>query len=145
MISHDYNIPSLCSIIAWKDAKIMSDMVLKENLRETLMQSAARENRSVDDLVNEAVETYLLEQQRSKLDQEILAFERLYGQLMENYYGEWVAIHDGQLVDHDIDGTALYKRIRSRFGTISVLLRRVTEDANEDIWLRTPTTGQIPT
>lgn len=121
----------------------MSDIVLKENLREPLAQSAARENRTIDDLVNEAVENYLLEQQRAKIDQEIVAFEAMYDQLMNHYYNEWVAIHDGQLVDHDADGTALYKRIRAKYGSIAVLLRRVTEDANDDIWLRTPSTGHI--
>lgn len=121
----------------------MIDIVLKENLREPLVQSAARENRSIDDLVNEAVENYLLEQQRAKIDEEIVAFEAIYNQLMENHYGEWVAIHEGQLVDHDMDGTALYQRVRAKFVAISVLLRRVTEDANDDIWIRTPSTGRI--
>jgi hypothetical protein len=121
----------------------MIDIVLKENLREPLAQSAARENRSIDDLVNEAVENYLLEQQRAKIDQEIIAFEAMYDQLMDSYYNEWVAIHEGQMIDHDADGTALYKRVRAKYGSLSVLIRRVTEEANDDIWLRTPSTGRI--
>ena len=46
-------------------------IVLRADLRETLEKDAEQEARSLDDMVNEAVEHYLRERQRAKLDQEL--------------------------------------------------------------------------
>ena len=38
------------------------------------------------------------------------------------YEGEYVAIHNKELVDHDGDENALYRRIVSRYGNIPVMI-----------------------
>ena len=38
------------------------------------------------------------------------------------YRGKFVAVHDGQVVDHDPDQRALYLRVRARFGHTPVLI-----------------------
>jgi hypothetical protein len=94
-------------------------------------------------MVNEAVEHYLRERQRAKLDQEILAYEALHTELWQKHLGQWVAVHEQKLVDYDSDRAALYRRVRAKYGQISVLLRQVTEQPVEEVWLRTPSTGKI--
>ena len=121
----------------------METIVLRADLRETLEKDAEREAKSVNDIVNEAVERYLRERQLAKLDVEIEAYKRMHSELRQKYLGQWVAVHDQQLVDHDGDGSALHQRVRAKYGRVAVLIRQVAEQADEDLWIRTPSTGRI--
>lgn len=118
----------------------MDAIALRLDLFRTLERDAKREARSVSDIVNEAVERYLRERQRAKLNREILAYEALHSELKRKHFGQWVAVHNQKLVDYDSDRAALYRRIRAKYGRTSVLLRRVTEQPVEEVWLRTPNT-----
>ncbi len=118
-------------------------LILRADLRETLERDAQQEARSISDIVNEAVERYVRERQRAKLDKEITAFEAMHARLRQKYLGQWVAINNQKLVDHDSDRLALYRRTREKYGHTSVLLREVTEQPQEEVWLRTPSTGRI--
>jgi hypothetical protein len=118
-------------------------LVLRADLRETLERDAEQEARSISDIVNEAVERYVRERQRAKLDKEIAAYEAIHAELWQKYRGQWVAIHNQKLVDRDPDRLALYRRMRAKYGHTSVLLREVTEQPQEEVWLRTPSTGRI--
>ncbi len=122
----------------------METIELKPELRETLEQVAQQQSSTVNALVNHAVEDYLREQQRAKLDREIAAFESMHPTLREKHWGEWVAVHQGNLIDHDRDLSALYRRVRAQYGKTSVLIRQVTFIPNEEVWLRTPSTGKSP-
>lgn len=62
---------------------------------------------------------------------EIEAFHRLHPTLWEKYPGEYAAIHNGQLVDHDTDRVALLKRLTQNFPDVFVLVRPIRE--NPDI------------
>lgn len=121
----------------------MAVITLRADLHEELKINADLESRNLNEVVNEAVEQYLRERQRRKIEDEISAYEGLHGELQQKYQGKWVAIHNQQLVDHDKDGTKLYKRIRAKYGPISVLIRQVSEFPSKEVWHRTPTTGRI--
>jgi hypothetical protein len=121
----------------------MDTITLKPDLLKTLERDAEQEARSLDDIVNEAIECYLRERQRAKLDREIEAYEALHTELKEKHLGDWVAIHDQELVDYDRDRVALYQRIRAQYGRTSVLIRQVTDRPREEVWLRTPSTGRV--
>ena len=121
----------------------MLSVALRPELSEPLELDAQELNRSVNDLVNEAVENYLRARQQEKLNQEIAAYEAMHPQLKQKYLGRWIAIHDGKLVDSDADGATLYKRIRAEYGRKAVLIRQVAAEPIEEIWVRTPSTGRI--
>ncbi len=121
----------------------MDAIVLEPDLRAWIEQDARQDARDVNELVNEAVAHYLRERQQAKLDREIAAYEAMHTELLRDHAGEWVAIHRQTLVDHDMDRVALYRRIRQRYGRTSVLLREVTADPVEEVWIRTPTTGKV--
>ena len=120
----------------------METIILRPDLRRALEQDAAQETKSVNDIVNDAIEHYLRERQRAKLNQEIAAYETMHPILRKNHLGHWVAIHNQQLVDADEDKLALYRRIRSKYEKTSVLIRQVSENPIEEVWIRTPTTGK---
>ena len=117
-------------------------IVLRADLREALESSAAGESRTLNDLVNDAVDLYLHRLQQEKIDREAAAYERLHAQLRDEFRGQWVAIHDQQLVDHDPDSEPLYRRVRERYGRTSVLIRRVADSPTEEVWMRTPERGK---
>ena len=117
-------------------------IVLRPDLREALERSAERESRTLNDIVNEAVSLYVHRMQQEKIDREAEAYKRMYNTLRDRFLGRWVAIHNQQVIDHDSDSQALYRRVRQRFGRTSVLIRQVSERPVDEIWMRTPATGK---
>ena len=89
-------------------------------------------------LVEDAVRTYLRELEREKIKTEAKAFRKLHTELVKQYLGRYVAIHHGQVVDHDEDFHALHQRIRQQFGRQPVLLRRVTSEPERVLVMRSP-------
>ena len=118
-------------------------IVLRPELREALEQNAEQESRTLNDLVDEAVWLYVQRLQQQKIKREVEAYERIYSRLRDQFLGQYVAIHNGELVDHDSNVEALHRRIRDRFGRVSVLIRRVAETPVAEIWIRTPSTGKL--
>jgi hypothetical protein len=118
-------------------------ITLRNDLLEVLEKDAMQESRTVNELVNEAVTLYLRDRHREKLQREGEAYIALHSGLKQQYLGEWVAIHEQQLVDHDTDGKALYQRVRAQYGKTAVLIRQVEEAPDSDILIRTPSTGKI--
>ena len=116
---------------------------IRPDLTETLVEDARQSAQDVNDLANEAIEIYLRERQRRKIDREIEAYVGMHKDLWERIPGQWVAIHNGELVDQDTDMGALYQRVRERYGRTSVLIRQVKESPEEVIWWRTPSTGKL--
>jgi len=120
----------------------METITLRADLQTTLTASASLEDKSINDLVNEAVERYLLQRQLTKIDAEIEAYQRLHPMLRQAHFGQWVAVHEQQLVDFDIDRAALYQRVRQKYGLRPVLIRQVAEQPEEELLVRTPSDGR---
>lgn len=116
---------------------------IRPDLSKQLEENAYQSNKSISDIVNEAVEQYLITQQRQVIDREIEAYTQMHASLWRTFPDQWVAIHDGKLVDQDSDRVALYRRIRARYGQTPVLVRQVQEEANPEIYIRTPSRGRI--
>lgn len=54
------------------------------------------------------------------------AYHRLHSTLVETYLGDFVAIHQGIVVDHDPNETALIERMEENYPNATVLIRKVT-------------------
>lgn len=89
-------------------------------------------------LASEAIRAHLRAETHRILEEEDIAYKRLHPELVQTIFGEYAAIHGGELVDHDIDLAALYERIEQRFEGIPVLLRKVKSDPEEVIFVRSP-------
>ena len=74
----------------------------------------------------------------AKMDLEEAAYASMHPELFEQYAGQYVAIHDGELVDTDPDEMALYFRIGKRFPDEIVLLKKVGEWPEPDLHIRSP-------
>jgi len=117
----------------------MLTIALQPNLIERLEQVAADEDTSAAELLDLAVTEFLEKIALQKLQDETHAFEASHPQLVQQYFGEYVAIHNGAVVDHDLDARQLHLRIRTQFGQQPILLRQVTETAElPAVTLRSP-------
>jgi uncharacterized protein YfaT (DUF1175 family) len=111
----------------------------KQELVEELEQAAAAQNTTAEALMHIAISEFLGKIARQKIQAESVAFEKLHAQLITEYLGQYVALHNGEVVDHDEDVRALHLRIRKRFGRTPVLLRRVSQEIEPpDLVFRSP-------
>jgi hypothetical protein len=56
----------------------------------------------------------------TKGEREYHAFLRLLPQLLSSHRGQYVAIHDGQVVDCDTDDIVLIQRVHARVGYVPI-------------------------
>ena len=115
-------------------AQVPLDSELAESLREIANKQGQSFERVLDDLVWQ----YVRQARREKISHECRYYERMHSTLKEEYLGQHVAIHEGQLVDHDVDPMALAQRIRERYGRIPVLVTRVSEEPFPEFSIRRP-------
>ena len=111
---------------------------LQPDLQMELVHVADVVGVDVPTLLAQAVRDYLDRLAEQKIIAESKAFRAMHAELLQRYRGEYVAIHDGEVVDHDVDLCALNRRIRARYGRIAVLLQRVTERPEVELVIRSP-------
>ena len=111
---------------------------LDADLVESLQQIAAEQGLTLDQVISDLARQYLRQARRAKLQREAEAYQALYVDLKSKYLGQHVAIHDGNLVDHDTDPVVLVRRVRQRFGHAPILIRQVEEQPDREFVLRSP-------
>ncbi|MEA3340547.1 MAG: DUF5678 domain-containing protein, partial [Chloroflexota bacterium] len=80
---------------------------------------------TIEGFVNQAVREHLERLEDQKLEAEIQAFEQMHSQLVGQYLGQFVAVHDGRVVDAGDDFEALFLRLQKHRGDVPVLIRPV--------------------
>ena len=116
----------------------MTTIILSPQLTVALEQIASEQAVKPEQLLEDAVRTYLRGLEREKIKAEAEAFRQLHPELVKQYLGRYVALHQGKVVDHDENFQALHQRIRRRFGRQPVLLRRVTPEPERVLVIRSP-------
>jgi len=116
----------------------MSTLTLPPQLIAELEQAASEQAVNAEQLLEDAVRTYLRQLERDKIKTEANAFRKLHPELVKQYLGRYVALHNGDVVDSDKDFQALHQRIRQRFGRQAVLLRQVTPEPDRTLVMRSP-------
>ena len=87
---------------------------------------------------NFSAQVFLDRLAEQKIIAESEAFRAMHAELLQQYRGEYVAVHNKKVVDHDEDICALNRRIRARYGRQAVLLQQVTEQPEVDLVIRSP-------
>ena len=114
----------------------MATISLQSPLMEQLQQVASEQATPPEKLLETAVRTFLRQLEREKIKTEADAFRSRHAELAEKYMGQYVAIHHGEMVDHDQDFQTLHSRIRRRFGRQAVLLWRVRTEPERILTLQ---------
>ncbi len=107
-------------------------LTLPEPVYQRAQQVAASTRRDIHEVLSEALaqtfRPFPVDKNRELMLREIEAFRNLHPQLIRQYPGEYVAVYQGQVVDHDSDPVALLKRINQKYPDKVVLRRKVERD-----------------
>ncbi len=66
------------------------------------------------------------------------AYRTLHMELMNSYAGEYVAIYQGKLIDHDQDEIALLRRLDAHYPEEVVLMKQVRPLPEPELHIRSP-------
>jgi uncharacterized protein (DUF1778 family) len=80
----------------------------------------------------------VIEDEDSIVAREEAAFKRLHPMLREKYLGQYVAIYQGKMIDHDPDQVALFLRTKERYPDEFIWIAPVGEKPEETYVLRSP-------
>lgn len=96
-----------------------------------------------EDLLTRALDDYIDKLEWEKLRREMKAYEAMLGELLKEYEGKYVAIHQGEVIGVDADLSTLHNRIYYQMGSVPVLYERVTTEPKRDIVIRSPRVERI--
>ena len=113
-------------------------VVLQPDVAEQIAYLATEKASAVDDLVDQALRAYLRQYQQAKIRAETDAFQAQKAALLTHYAGEYIAMHQGSVIDHDPDLRALHLRVFAQVRHTPVLLKQVTAEAERELVFRSP-------
>ena len=116
----------------------MTVIDLNPRLLEQVRRIAQWQQVTADELATRALSSYLDRLEWEKLESEMAAFQAQLRVLLGTYPGQYVAMHEGQVIDHDADLRTLHSRVYARMGSVPVLLQKVTSVPAPDILVRSP-------
>ena len=109
----------------------MSGIDVSNELIKPLEQLAAERGESVNGIVEKLIADYLREQRHHYLMEEMERFRLHHDEIRKQYEGSYIAMRDGQVLDHDKNGSRLYSRVRMQFGDTPVLIVEVTDQPDQ--------------
>lgn len=113
---------------------------MPEEIARQARAAAALRGMTLSQLVSEALKEYLkvgFEPQRASIRDDCAWFETNRANLMADHAGEYLAIVDGAVVDHDAEFGALARRVFERFPGRAVFMPRCHSDGRP-VKLRSP-------
>ena len=85
------------------------NIALDRNLVDELRCTAEQEGVELEVLVRGLWQQYQTKVQQEKIRAETRAFQAMHSELLATFRGQYVAVHGGQVVDHDPDQLTLYR------------------------------------
>ena len=85
-----------------------------------MWQDADSLGTTVEVLADKAIRRYLRQEAEKKIRREERRFCSQHAQLLDQYAGQFIAMHEGQVIDSDADDLALYLRVLQRFPLIGI-------------------------
>lgn len=113
-------------------------VLIPDQMFAELMPISEQEDKEISDLVTEALQRYLWEAKERKIDREMEAYRMMHAELKGRFIGEYVAIHNEKLVDHDADRCALSRRVRRQYGNAAVLITPVEDEPEREFLMLSP-------
>ncbi len=114
----------------------MSTIVLEPELYGLIQRRAQEHKRSIDEILSEAVQQYLWELDRKKISEESALYHERYPELKARYLGQYIAMRNGEVIDHDADFQTLYRRVVTQFPDTPVMITLVEEEPDKPILRR---------
>lgn len=104
---------------------------------------AKEEGTTPQALAEKAIRRFLRYEARRRIQREEDAFRVMHTELLGTYPDQYVAICRGQVMDHDPDQLALFRRVEERYPDAPVLIRQVTPEVEEIYTFRSPRVDEL--
>ena len=117
-----------------EEASIALDKTLVDRLR----YAAEWRGISFEEAARKAITEYLGRFGIEKVRAEQAIFEKMRPALLEKYRGQFVAVHNGQVIESAPDIRTLHHQVFVRFGFTPILHIEVTDEPERDIIVRSP-------
>jgi len=116
---------------------------IPQRLYQKAERIALTKRQNVTDVLNEAIllaEAVLNEEnsEESLMEREEAAYQGMHVNLMEQHAGEYVAIYQGRMNDHDRSELALLQRLNQHYPNEIVLMKQVLPLPEPDLRFRSP-------
>jgi len=109
----------------------MPTVAVEPELYKRVEEAAAEHQASIDTLLNNAVRRYLWDLDRMKISEESKRYFQQHAKLKVMYLGQYIAMRNGEVVDHDADFDKLRGRVRQKFGHAPIMMTLVEEAAEK--------------
>ena len=116
----------------------MIELSLNESTANQLQKMAEAVGSTSVELAEQAIRQFLREEKRRLMRHETAAFRQMHPELFKHYPGEFAAVYQGKLIDHDRDHAALLKRIDAQFPDVLVLIAPVLPQPEEVYTIHSP-------
>lgn len=116
---------------------------IPQPLYHRVRQLALAGKRPLDDVLESAIQLAEAEfvpvnDADRLMSQEEAAYQLMHTELLANHAGEYVAIHQGRLIDCDRDETALLRRLDADYPNDIVLMKQVRPLPEPELRFRSP-------
>ncbi len=111
----------------------MPTVAIEAKLYRRVEEAALEHKVSIGEIFAKSVRLYLWEVDRRKISEESAIYRQRHAELKEQYLGQYIAMHNGQVVDHDTDFQTLRQRVRQRFGRTPVMMTLVEDVAERPL------------
>ncbi len=117
-------------------------LTIPDDLYRQAQQVARAHQRDVAEVLVEAIvlEPGIKEQvgAETAVDREEAAFYRLHPELWQKYPGQYVALFQSELIDHDEDQLVLFQRVKQKHPGKFIWIAPVREEPVEEYVIRSP-------
>ena len=116
----------------------MVTVAVREELIEPIRKVAAEQGTNVESVVNEWLSRQLALAREQKIKEESARFRAKHTELWAQFAGKYVAMRNGEVLDHDKDARQLYLRIKKQYGDAPILIALVSEQPMQVYKMRSP-------
>ena len=107
----------------------MTTVAIETDLYRRVEKAADAKHSSIDAILSEAIQRYLWDLERRAISEQSAIYRRLHPSLRMQFPDNYIAMHEGLVVDHDSDLPALLARVRQQWRDIPVMVTFVGESA----------------
>ena len=111
---------------------------LETRLADQLRQAAEWNGVTLEEAADTAMMEYYYRYAFAKIDKEQTIFEQRKPELLKRYRGQYIAMHNGEVVAHAADLNSLHKKVFARFGHTPILHKQVLPEPDRDLIIRSP-------
>lgn len=116
----------------------MPTVAIEPTLFDRVEKVAQWKHMPTGDLTEQALESFLDQLEWEKLDIENAAYARLLPALLKAHEGEYIALHNGEVIASGPTLPELHLRVYHLLGNVPVLFKRVSAEPEPDLRIRSP-------